>query len=117
MQANKKLLSYLKIIAVLAFLVSVLGVTTVNEIKIELKAHHILNMTGLTLGIIIIGLLLMRRHLKDGGIILLFGNLLLVAEILFSRVPSAGLIIISGSIMALSGLGLILLAGEGKNNP
>ncbi len=116
MKPLKKLPYYLKIVAGLAFLVSVLGIAAVNEIKTELKAHHILNITGLTLGIIFIGLLLMPRHLKDSAIIFLFGNLLLVAQILFSRVPSAGLIIISSTTMALTGLGLILLSNQTNKN-
>lgn len=117
MKSEKKYLLFLRIISVLAFLVSMITLATSSEMKEELKLRHLLNITGLTLGIIFIGMLLMRRHLRDSGIIILFGNLLLVAEVLFNQLPSAELLIISSAMMALTGLGFIVLAKQRKNNP
>lgn len=81
-----------------------------QEMRNSLLQKHILHVAGLTMGILLIGWILSIRHARDGGIITLFGSLILLAEALFAGISVPVLFIISNLLSALAGLGLILLA-------
>ena len=112
MESFKSRFNLLIVIFLVAFMVSFAILASNAELKTTLASHHILKIVWLTMGIIFLGLLFVRKHAKDSGIIMVFGSLLVVAELVFADVYSSWALLASAIIMAFSGLGFIFLANK-----
>ncbi|MEW6136550.1 MAG: hypothetical protein AB1583_12650 [Bacteroidota bacterium] len=112
MESYRRTFNLLIVIFLVAFMVSVAILASNAHLKTALASRHILKIVWLTMGIIFLGLLFVRKHAKDSGIIMAFGSLLVVAELVFADVYSSWALLASAIIMAFSGLGFIFLANK-----
>lgn len=101
---------HLILVGAITFLVNALILLKSEDMKNALLQKHIFHVEGLSMGILLIGWILSIRYTRDGGIIILFGSLILMAEVFYAGISMPVLFIISILLSSLAGLGLILLA-------
>lgn len=101
---------YLILLGIITLITSSLFLLMADDMRNDFQQKHILHVAGLTMGILLIGWIISIRHIRDGGIITLFGSLILLAEALFAGIGVPVLFVISNLLSAHAGLGLIILA-------
>ncbi|MGC8864784.1 MAG: hypothetical protein ACP5O2_03580 [Bacteroidales bacterium] len=101
---------YLTLVGFITLIISVLFFLMHNELKNAFLQRHILHVAGLTIAIIAIGWMLSIKHNRDGGTIVLFGSLIMLAEAFYSSISLPMLFIVNNLMSAIAGLGLVLWA-------
>lgn len=112
MESFRKRYNLLIVICLAALMASIAMLASNADLKTTLASLHIIKIVWLTLGIIFLGLLFVRRYPKDSGIIVVFGSLLVVMEIGIADVYSGWAFLALAIILASTGLGFIFLANK-----